>query len=289
MYTSDSSGIHPDTAASYDSRSCTGNTDVSYTVTGLTNDTAYYFIVTASDGSVESAASNEATPEAPAITASRPLNDTGITTCSNGTTNGLTCPQTGFEGQDGEFGRDVTHNDDSDGHAGFSFTKLDASGNSLAASATEWSCVQDNVTGLIWEVKTTDSGLRDSNNTYTWYNPESATNGGSVGTPNGGVCTGSDCDTHGFVQAVNATGFAGHTDWRLPNKNELESIVERRCWSPAINAGVFPNTPSSRFWSSSPDAYYTYLAWSVDFGRGDVGWGNKGVSARQVRLVRAGQ
>ena len=58
------------------------------------------------------------------------------------------------------------------GEAGFDFTKLDANGNALPASATSWDCVRDNVTGLIWEVKTT-SGLRSWSNTYTWYDPNS--------------------------------------------------------------------------------------------------------------------
>jgi len=89
------------------------------------------------------------------------LNDTGITTCSNETENNLTCPQTDYPGQDAEYGRDVTHNDDSDGHAGFSFTKIDENGDDLPASATSWNCVRDNVTGLIWEVKTDDGGLRE--------------------------------------------------------------------------------------------------------------------------------
>ena len=49
--------------------------------------------------------------------------------------NNLTCPVDGYPWQDAQDGRDKTHDDDSDGHAGFSFTKLDANGNALAASA----------------------------------------------------------------------------------------------------------------------------------------------------------
>ena len=91
------------------------------------------------------------------------------------------------------------------------------------------------------------------------------------------------------AQDVNHTGgFAGHTDWRLPNKNELASIVEERCWNPAINAAVFPNTPSSWYWSSSPYAYYGYRAWFVLFHLGHVSWDSKDVGLR-VRLVRGGQ
>ena len=41
--------------------------------------------------------------------------------------------------------------------------------------------MRDNVTGLMWEVKTDDGGLRDKDWTYSWYNPDATTNGGSAG------------------------------------------------------------------------------------------------------------
>ena len=47
-----------------------------------------------------------------------------------------------------------------------SYTKLDASGNDLADSVTSWAMVRDNVTGLIWEVKTDDGTIHDKDNTY---------------------------------------------------------------------------------------------------------------------------
>ena len=109
------------------------------------------------------------------------LNDTGLDWWADGDTNFLTSPPAGYPGQDASHGRDATQDNDADGHAGFSFTKLDANGKALAASAATWSCVRDNVTGLIWEAKTDDGGLRDKDWTYTWYNPDPATNGGSAG------------------------------------------------------------------------------------------------------------
>ena len=104
-------------------------------------------------------------------------------------------------------------------------------------------------------------------------------------------CTSGSAVAFTWQQALVAAGaadFAGHTDWRLPNRNELESLVERRCYDPAINAGYFANTPSSWFWSSSPYAYYANDAWVVNFYGSAVGNDFKS-SAYPVRLVRAGQ
>ena len=84
------------------------------------------------------------------------------------------------------------------------------------------------------------------------------------------------------------SGFAGHTDWRLPNRKELHSLVEVQCYSPAINATLFPNTPSNEFWSSSPVADDTGYAWVVSFDGGYDSNGNKSY-ANYVRLVRGGQ
>ena len=158
------------------------------------------------------------------------LNDTGITACSNFHFNG-DCPVEGFPRQDAQYGRDAqalagTLQKVGGGNAGFDFTKLDSNGNPLPASATAWNCVKDNITGLIWEVKTDDGGLRDKDNTYTWYEPDNSKNGGNAGGQNGGGCIGSSCDTFSYIQAVNAQALCGAGDWRMPNRNELLSIVD---------------------------------------------------------------
>lgn len=90
------------------------------------------------------------------------------------------------------------------------------------------------------------------------------------------------------LQHAEEAVFAGRSDWRLPNKNELASLVEQRCDAPAINLRAFPNTPSSLFWSSSPDASHPNHAWNVYFGHGYVDYGYKDF-ASHVRLVRVGQ
>jgi hypothetical protein len=108
--------------------------------------------------------------------------------------------------------------------------------------------------------------------------------------------SGADCATgsaatftwQAALQHAEAAEFAGRSDWRLPNKNELASLVEQRCYDPAIDLRLFPNTPSSMFWSSSPFADGPYGAWQVTFSGGRVIYGNKD-SAYHVRLVRGGQ
>ena len=220
--------------------------------------------------------------------ATKPLNDTGITTCSDASTNGLTCPQIGYEGQDAEYGRDLTVNNDTDGHAGFSFTKLDSNGIALPFSAPGWDCVLDNITGLIWEMKTT-TGLQTSAYTYTWYNSTGINDGGLAGTANGGVCFDAvNCDTEKFVAAVNATGLCGASDWHLPSRYELLSIVNNNIDYPSIDVNYFPNSQIIRYWTSSPNAEGGTRAWSVHFIDGYVNDYVKSTSYA-VRLVRGGQ
>ena len=113
----------------------------------------------------------------------------------------------------------------------------------------------------------------------------------------GATCTGTGIlyawsNALNAAQTLNASGgYAGHADWRLPNKNELTSIVEERCWLPAINAAIFPGTPpDDSIWSSSPYADdYGSRAWSVDFAYGPAVSARHQVSSGKVQLVRTGQ
>lgn len=89
------------------------------------------------------------------------------------------------------------------------------------------------------------------------------------------------------VDFNNDGGFAGHTDWRLPELAELVTIVEGHCWDSAINTVVFPATPAHSFWSSSPYDDGFGIAWGTHFGYGRVHTGFKHY-AYSVRLVRAG-
>lgn len=87
------------------------------------------------------------------------------------------------------------------------------------------------------------------------------------------------------LRAAADSAFAGYDNWRLPNKNELESIVESRCFAPAVNLTIFPATPPAYFWSSSPYAPVSRASWSIDFGYGPVNASVKSGSIH-IRLVR---
>jgi hypothetical protein len=41
--------------------------------------------------------------------------------------------------------------------------------------------------------------------------------------------------------------------WRLPQKDELESIVATNCTRPAIKETAFPGTPSIQYWTKHAD------------------------------------
>ena len=110
----------------------------------------------------------------------------------------------------------------------------------------------------------------------------------------GQTWTGSTCSgtagTYSYNQAVALTNtFAGHSDWRLPNIAELQTIVERENVSPAINGTLFPNTLNNGFWSSSPYVGNSNYAWYVNFSNGLVYDGYFRDFSLPVRLVRASQ
>lgn len=216
------------------------------------------------------------------------LNDTGIDTCSNETKNKLLCSVANYPGQDAEVGRDKTHTNDNDGHAGFSFTKISSTGAALSNDAKTWNCVRDNVTGLVWEIKTSDKGLHDKSWVYSWYEPDAHKNGSYRGFKNGGSCKSAEiCDTYAYVAAVNKIGWCGFKNWRMPNKEELRSLVSYDRVDPAIDSAYFPNTKGD-FWSSTTGATANKGAWLINFSDSNDKWWFKG-GRHQVRLVRGTQ
>ncbi len=105
--------------------------------------------------------------------------------------------------------------------------------------------------------------------------------------------TGTDCTgeagraTWDQAMALTAT-YAGKSDWRLPTISELNSIVKFSASYPAIDASIFPNTPTSYFWSASAYVGNSGSAWVVYFGSAVDNYFSKWNTFR-VRLVRGGQ
>ncbi|MHB8808874.1 MAG: Lcl C-terminal domain-containing protein, partial [Desulfobulbaceae bacterium] len=151
--------------------------------------------------------------------------------------------------------------------------------------------VRDNVTGLIWEAKQNKNSVQnfanphDADNTYTWCDTNTDTNGGDPGT------CGTN-DTMDFLAALNGgAGFAGHTDWRIPTINELKTLIDRSRNSPASNATYFSDTAYPYYWSSTTNAASPAYAWYTGFTDGlSQGADINGKSAIfLVRAVRGGQ
>ena len=136
--------------------------------------------------------------------------------------------------------------------------------------------ITDLNTHLMWEKKSADGSIHDQSNGYAWADAFST-----------------------FIGGLNAGGgFAGHTDWRLPNVKELQSIFNYQNYNPAISAAFNANcargctvttcscTQSSYYWSATTYAGGPYNAWVVDFTGGYM-WGAK-PNGGYVRAVRSG-
>ena len=98
------------------------------------------------------------------------------------------------------------------------------------------------------------------------------------------------------VVARNSANHLGFNDWRLPNVRELESIVKLDGAVTAIDATVFPNTPTTGdswnrggHWTSSTYMQSADTAWLVLFNLGLITVDSKATINLFVRLVRSGQ
>ncbi len=97
-----------------------------------------------------------------------------------------------------------------------------------------------------------------------------------------------DSSVHDWEQAQSYCAtleLDGKSNWRLPTRIELVSIVDYSAADPAIDASVFPATPSNQFWTSSPSVVATGQAWTVNFNYGFVGYTDE-IYALPVRCVR---
>jgi hypothetical protein len=117
-------------------------------------------------------------------------------------------------------------------------------------------CVTDNLTGLMWV-------QAPSATAATWANA---------------------------LTSANNLMLCGFSDWRLPNVNELESLVNSETTDPAafLNTQGFTGVQADFYWSSSSYAGIAALAWIVSMSDGNVFAGSK-ASSVFVWPVRTGQ
>lgn len=121
--------------------------------------------------------------------------------------------------------------------------------------------VTDSVTNLLWQKCSAGQGTTLGNcstgnvSSYTWPNAITYCEGLTLG---------------------------GRSDWRLPNINELRSIVD---YGKSTNYSTsFPNTQSNDYWSSSTYTRSTSNAWGVSFSFRSVNFGSK-TNGYYVRCV----
>lgn len=221
---------------------------------------SYVASVVVSDGTLTSGAASVS------ITAAQ-VHDTGVSAsqCYGSGSNTLaSCAGSAAlalnSAQDGMVGRDVSSASSSDGKLGLSF--------SAVGSYASTECVKDNLTGLVWEGKTT-AGDRASSNSYTNYGDSRS------------------ADASAYVTTVNAAKLCGYSNWRLPTRDELQALVDYSVASPepTVDATWLPNTGVSAYWSSSPYLGSAAKAWSVNFANGFVS-NNARSGKLLLRLVR---
>ena len=269
------------------------------------------------------------------VTPTQTINDTGVNwgadTLSISNTD---CRGMSISEQDCAVGRDKLASENKltkvgSGAAGFDFTKLGSDGKALAiqnesysengseALGTKWSCVKDNATGLVWEVKRDVAiahKLHSKEDYFAFYDTNSSTNGGRTGNVLGdviGQCFGmtqqsqndpaSYCNTEAFIARVNAEKLCGSSNWRLPSKKELVSIIHYGAiGEPLIDKDFFPNAfaqtiPGSPYWASDalPVDNNFDLARLISFttdlqssySAGETLYGNETNNVGYVRLV----
>ena len=148
------------------------------------------------------------------------------------------------------------------------FAKLDGEGREMPDVAT-WQdglrMIFDRNTGLTWEVKSPQSGdLNDTNATYSWLEAQ-----------------------EGYVRQLNARKYGGFDDWRLPNKDELRSIVDYSRANPAVDLWYFPHCQTNFYWCANTYEMQPYCGWGIFFGLGSGIISSK-ECRRHARAVRGG-
>jgi len=174
----------------------------------------------------------------------------------------------------------------------FDMTRLNQDGSINEGSdfsSRPWACVRDNQSGMTWEVKSPEPGLHNIDNIYSWYDPDQTSNGGYAGKANAGVCIDSDCDTYSYIKAVNATKLCGLSDWHLPSRFELNTILDATVFfpGPTLPKEYFPETLAGKYWTDT--TFRTRRAgawvWGFDYGSDYVVEKSKALSVRLLHIT----
>lgn len=243
----------------------------------------------------------------------KPINDTGTNYCRHATAEqshndksssdpSKSCLTASRPQQDGHAGRDALARANKlkkigGGYSGFDWTKLTEDGEALADQhATEnaetagdstqaWSCVRDNHTGLVWEVKSNDdTQFNYTNLKYSWYNPDTTKNAGKPGRENTDDCNGIACNTQAYIQALNTMKLCGSDQWRLPTINEHLTLSINDFTDLAMDKTYFPHAKNDQYWSSQTFVPRRELAWYFYFSDGSAASALK-TTPVYVRLV----
>ena len=74
--------------------------------------------------------------------------------------------------------------------------------------------------------------------------------------------------------------------WRLPTRNELESLICQKCQKVKINLKIFPKTPPEPFWTKDKNFWQPKFNWIVNFLNGNTFGRYPDYKPNYIRLVR---
>lgn len=115
----------------------------------------------------------------------------------------------------------------------------------------------------------TDNGngtVTDSNTGLLWLKCTIGLSGPACADP---PAIFSDLDWNAAINNCEALNFAGRTNWRLPNVNELLSILDHSAGGPTLVHPIFPNTDNV-YWSSTTYDNNKLFKLVVIFGNGKM-------------------
>ena len=175
-------------------------------------------------------------------------------------------------------------------NTGKQYIKVGKQGEVLADDATQWDCVYDSKTKLLWEEKTDNGGLRDKEWMYAWHNPDVKTNGYDNLSFTEKLTTSKlavagnylghknacgrlpQCNTFAYQQAVNQDGgICGYNNWQLPTLQQLETIRTNLGYAINHSSDHFKNGVllNIQYFSKLAIEYSGTLYWSSSLVAGD--------------------